>query len=385
MSSVISINDPNVFFSPCNWWFDSSQSQWAQSLMPGAYVKVGFTGTSFQPIFNYANIPDTTHQLTLDIWVDNRYHANVNYKQAGPTVAGADTITALPSGNHMALIVCYGEPYDRWNAYSGGAISNPNGNYYSFYLTGFNVDTGATSAPLYPGLHPKRALFFGDSITEGVNNAYYNGISQSIGGAYCINWAWFVAKALDAEHGQLGVSGIGYEVAGQGNVPKFTTSWNMQNANVARSFTPAPDYVVVHMGTNDYFRNIPSATLQADVKSMLQNIRTACPTAWIFQIAPDGGQGGTANAAVTQYARPDITAGFNAYQAATPDPKAVLIASPTYMGVGLHTGGAGNLYNGYGDVHPCGAAQLRMAAYHSGQIFSALAPRRRPIGGSFIG
>ena len=75
-------------------------------------------------------------------------------------------------------------------------------------------------------------------------------------------WAFEQGRLLGAEVGVVGFSGSGYVTSAFG-VPAFPGSFGFLAAGIARSFSPAPDLVVVNHGQNDQSANVQAAATSA--------------------------------------------------------------------------------------------------------------------------
>jgi hypothetical protein len=103
-------------------------------------------------------------------------------------------------------------------------------------VKGVVLDAGAQT--VMPVLRPKRALIFGDSITEGIASQCHAAPTCTEHSMLCSaastkTWGTAVAAALDAEYSQVGFGGLGWVVSGGGGVVPFFTpnddaksSWN---------------------------------------------------------------------------------------------------------------------------------------------------------------
>ena len=129
------------------------------------------------------------------------------------------------------------------------------------------LDAGAVTVA--PALRPKRALLFGDSITEGVAAQCHHASDCTLppkAEDLCGNAATkisvpAVAAALDAEFLQVGFGGLGWVVGGGGGVAPFFTPGNPAKSSWDRVWSGAPprkfaglDYIFVLHATNDGFR-----------------------------------------------------------------------------------------------------------------------------------
>jgi hypothetical protein len=150
-------------------------------------------------------------------------------------------------------------------------------------LAGVVLDAGGSlqSCPK----RSKRAIGFGDSITEGVGvDGYFT--SWQVLGVNNAKATWFpiACAALDCEYGQLGSGGQG--MANKSLVmPPLEQTWDHFDPTTSRltdgHLKPEPDYVVCAMGTNDSQRDITEPYTR-----WLLAVRKACPTSRLFCVVP---------------------------------------------------------------------------------------------------
>lgn len=146
---------------------------------------------------------------------------------------------SLPQHTLVFYVYNSKQSANRWaHVLEGGA---------SIIVEGVTLDDGAVTAK--PTLRPKNILFYGDSITEGVNAECENPDPTCRGGDLCANaatktWGPTVAAALGAEYSQIGFGSLGWAVSGAGGVPALFTpgndaksSWNKVYDGTARDFT----------------------------------------------------------------------------------------------------------------------------------------------------
>jgi hypothetical protein len=306
-SMVVPVNDPNWFFSPFNWFLNGSTE--AVAAAPGAYFKIGFTGTSATLGLQVSQIPGTMPKVRWSIDGGAFQVAQLS----GTTLALA---SSLASGDHT-LELCL------MNAQGGAGWSSLTN---VLWVTGLTLDAAAASVA--PPLAIKRILFNGDSITQGVSST--GSLTEGVvGDDSLLTYAANLGVAFGAEYGQLGYTGLGWTIASAGGAgpPAFFTpgddtnsSWDKYWAGNSRLasglYSPFPDYIFTLLGRNDY--NQPGSAVTAAVTGWLAAARAAAPSAWIFLVIPFDGS-----------CRSVITAGFTTYQTATSDTKAVLLDTHT--------------------------------------------------------
>lgn len=153
-------------------------------------------------------------------------------------------------------------------------------------LAGLALDETGTLTPC--PLRPKRAIGFGDSITEGVGVDALFSSWQSLGPNNA-RGSWFplVCAALDCEYGQLGSGGQG--MLREFEMPALPKTWDRYDPATSRLkdglLLPEPDYIFCCMGTNDY----NDIDIVSTYTEWLSAVRKACPHATIFCVVPPAG------------------------------------------------------------------------------------------------
>lgn len=150
-------------------------------------------------------------------------------------------------------------------------------------IAGLALDKGGSL--MAPRLRPKRAIAYGDSITEGVGA---DGLftSWTLIGVNNARATWFpiACAALGCEYGQLGSGGWGMSKKTL-ELPPLPDIWDLYDANTSRLsdrlLKPEPDYVFCCLGTND-----PELDITQDYIRWLVAMRKACPNALFFCIVP---------------------------------------------------------------------------------------------------
>jgi len=265
-SVIIPVNDPAVYWSPGNW---DDYGTYKQTFAAGAYAKFSFSGVTSVDInidMSAINAAGLSGSYPIVRTVIDGYIFNDVTLTSGTTTISR---TGLSTGAHTIEVLLRAiEPsWPRW--------SNPVG----LRITGFSLPNGGTySAPTVRG---NRMEYHGDSITEGW-------VSATISNNNALHTAVpLIAKALNAEYGQLGFSGQGYAVAG-GSRPALPTSYLHYSEGRSRLvgglLSPMPDYICVEHGTN-------GTNSQADVLTVIDGFRAAAPNASIFMMVPANGKG----------------------------------------------------------------------------------------------
>lgn len=309
---LVPADDARLWFND-NWTGVAGSGSSATRIapQPGAYFKTKITvpsaGASVKLVFDASILAGiaTANYPYVQASVDGVLQAPVQLPATGTTVTVAANIAV---GTHEVIVYHKGVRLADSNItrfdLTGSAA-------YVLKVGGIRVTTGCTVAAAT--IKPKRAAFFGDSITEG---AEVDGSGNNIGDQNAVsNWAALIGRsnALNAEYVIVGWSGNGYAATGWGCPLTFGSpgdSWRYVAQTGAGPTYQARtlaglDYVFINHGTND------SANQSAKVTETLEEIRAAVGnTAVIFQIAPFPPDRG-AQRTWTQ-------AGFNAYVAAHP-------------------------------------------------------------------
>jgi lysophospholipase L1-like esterase len=235
--------DPNVKFF--GRWDTSNPaayvSEWA-----GAYVKLGFTGTTVR----------LRQRNTIDFFASIDGGPDRSFVNASGTVNL--TPTALRSGNHT-LRVSY-RPVA--GSYHGDAV-----------FQGVQLDAGART--FAPTVSPRILEFVGDSITVGQQS------SEQALTAY----PWLVGERLGTEHTQIAQGGACLVATADGCV-----GLSVQFARTsALPDAPAWDFrryqaaaVVINLGTNDVGHGVHTPEFQSTYTGLLQTVRSKYPNAVIF-------------------------------------------------------------------------------------------------------
>jgi lysophospholipase L1-like esterase len=269
-ADLIPANNPAIYFSPYNTSFEGDRALW---IYAGSYLKTTFTGTSAVLRIDIGSMAGSPP----------KFRWSIDGKQL-QTASGSGAISLaqnLRGGGHtLTLYLAAADAnYDRWQ--------KPQ---QAIRVIGLELDSGATVKPP-SGLATKRIVFFGDSITEGAWNL---GNSNRMVDRHWPDWvahsdatqAWpyYLATELKAEFGVIGSGGMSWLRPSHSGLPPLPESWAFHYSGHPRQFTPAPDYVIVNMGTNDGKRDTTAA-----VERWLRDVRAAIPSpAKIVVIIPFG-------------------------------------------------------------------------------------------------
>lgn len=287
--ALILITDQAIFFSPYTSYSDGqgalqannvrAGSTFVEWVNPGSYLKLGFTGKSLRL---HIDTSAATQGLMPKVrWtLDDAPLTTLYLKRGQKTIEIADKLKAGP--HTLAFYLAATDAYaDRWNRPA-----------QSLKITGIEMDAGASaSAPSGPiAIEPKRALLFGDSITEGM---WVLGDSKVAAKAVEFNdstqaWPAMLAEALGTEYGTCGFGGQSW-VRNMNEVPPFPAAWKDYSKGRSRlidgKLSPVPDYVFVNMGTND------STDISAAAEGWLRALLKAAGSGTqVFVIIPFGQQ-----------------------------------------------------------------------------------------------
>lgn len=293
----VPVTSTNAFFSPYGWYSDGaaalqsnnikSDATYAITTNTGNYIKTSFTGTSLRMKFDLTTLRalgiTALQYPAIEVSIDGGAYSRTQI------VSGSDCVviaSGLSAGTHTAKIVlaaAYVTQSSRWTVPAN-----------ALKVTGFLVDDGESLAA--PTLETNRAIFYGDSISEGYDNGAQSGLVADQNARQ--SWATLIGDQLDAEYGIIGFASQGYNVA-VSEIPACKDAWddysNAKSRLVSSALSPAPDYIVSGHGTND----TNGAALTTVVTTLLGNWRTAAPSAKIFVLAPPSGTMSSLSDAVT--------------------------------------------------------------------------------------
>ena len=280
-AAIIPCDHPDFGLCPYAWKCSGAGSDArAEAAMPGAYFKIMVKGSASVDLI----IDGTANEgcpppsmPVIEYSLDNGPFVTQQLRQTGalysfPLASGLD-----PAAQHGIEI--YFRAADlgqkRWTASTA-----------HLRIAGLSLDDRGT--PLACPKRAKRAIGFGDSITEGVGVDGLFTSWQSLG-VNSARGSWFpvVCAALDCEYGQFGSGGQG--MVKELEMPGLPKTWDKHDAATSRLtnglLLPEPDYVFCSMGTND-FGGIDITGAYTD---WLAAVRKACPGTRIFCVVPPSG------------------------------------------------------------------------------------------------
>lgn len=356
----VPITAANVSLSPYGW--DAS----LQAVNAGQYLRATLTTSAAANLTlaltsaSFASAADASKPI-IGWSIDGGPIQSIQLTTANLSTGSITLATGLAAGSH-SLYAYYrsSDPYlDRWT---------PAG---VFAPTALAVSAGTLTVATLTAL-AKRAIFWGDSITEG-EQTEANGYAAAADAYH--GWVRGVASAIGAEYSQVGFGGQGWTTtAADAHTPGFTSSWNFLHAGAARSFSVAPDYVFINQGTNGNSCGT-TGTVSAFLTALRSAVGASCK---VFLLIPFNGsvksttpslpseyatyQGGSPNVTVT------TTDGI-AVSKGTVDAATFLLDLGTAATVGLAGVASANSYDG---THPSAYANTGLASMVSRGVQFAL-------------
>ena len=285
---TIPCNHPSFGLSPYAWKpMGSGDTARVEAIFPGAYFKTIVKGTTSAGLVidGTANTGCPPGLMPIiEYSVDDGSFTVVPLTQAGSMYTCPLAANLDPAKEHRIEVYLRAADWgpQRWAA-----------SILHLRVAGVSVDAGGSLVP-FP-MRSKRAIGFGDSITEGIaaEGRYDKGTHLGNNNA---RGAWFpiVCAALDCEYGQFGSGGQGM-VNTRLAVPPLPQTWDHYDATTSRLtnglLLPEPDYVFCNMGTNDV---LGDGTTEDDYTTAypqwLAAVRAACPHASIFCVVPPSGR-----------------------------------------------------------------------------------------------
>lgn len=282
---AIPIDDGRLFLSPYVWKrTGAGREARAEAGIPGAYLKVlvrGTTGVRLLIDGSANNGCPPTSMPIVDFAVDHGAFKSATLTEAGEVYA-LPVAEGLDTGREHLLEIHLRATHlgpDRWRK-----------SMVHLRLAGLELETGGSLRA--PALRPKRAIGFGDSITEGVCAEglcpYYSNLMMNNAR---VTWFPLVCAALGAEYGQVGTGGQG--MARVMEYPPLPQTWDRYDPETSRlvegKLLPEPDYVFCMMGTNDHARDgdkISLPPIRDEYEKWVVAVRKACPKALIFCVVP---------------------------------------------------------------------------------------------------
>jgi len=281
--TTIAVDESNLYWSPYVWHrTGAGRAARAEATMPGAYVKVAFRGSSLVRLLidgTANNGCPSTAMPVVDYSLDHGAFQSVQLTKTGE-------VYAIPLGEKLDQAKEHRlEIYFRSASLGPDRWRTPT---VHLRIAGLELDSGGVLSPC--PVRPKRAIGFGDSITEGVCVEglcpYYTNMMMNNARA---TWFPLVCAALDCEYGQLGTGGQG--MVRPIEIPPLPETWDHYDEKTSRLtnglLLPEPDYIFCAMGTNDHNpKDMSLIPIGEAYTRWLESVRKACPNAVIFCVVP---------------------------------------------------------------------------------------------------
>jgi lysophospholipase L1-like esterase len=336
---TVAVDQADLRLSPYTWKVSGKgPDARAEAAIPGAYLKMAFRGSATVGLV----VDGTANQgcpapsmPVIEFSIDDG-----PYRVVALTRTGAVTTLPLAGGLDAAVPHRVEVDFraadlarDRWRS----SIAH-------LRLAGLAIDAAGTTLP--PPTRTRRAIGFGDSITEGVgvDGLFTSWQSLGVNNARA-TWFPIACAALDCEYGQLGSGGHG--MTRPIEMPPLPLTWDRYDPTTTRltggRLLPEPDYIFCALGTNDFDKDIT-----ADYTGWLTAMRAACPRARFFCVVPTLGVHET-----------EVRAAVEARHAA--GDRAVHLIDPVALRHAFRSGhGATSL--AHDGVHPSGYGQALLGA-----------------------
>ncbi|MHB9037501.1 MAG: hypothetical protein ACYC64_12615 [Armatimonadota bacterium] len=279
---VIPCDSPSFGLSPYTWKSTNSGTDArVEAAMPGAYFKTIVKGSKTAGIVidGTANSGCPTSSMpVIEYSVDDGPFTIVPLTRTGEVYALplAQGLDATSSHKLEVYFRAADLTKQRWTS----SITH-------LRIAGISLDEGG-SLIQYP-MRSKRAVAYGDSITEGVGvDALFT--SWQVLGPNNARGTWFsyVCSALDCDYGQFGSGGQGLTRADV-EMPPLPITWDHHDASTSRLLNglllPEPDYMFCAMGQND----LSDVNITNTYVSWLTAVRKACPHTYLFCVVPPSG------------------------------------------------------------------------------------------------
>jgi hypothetical protein len=282
-AATIAVDNATLYWSPYVWHrTGAGDAARAEATMPGAYLKAAFRGSTVAKLLIDGTANDGCPKEAMpvvDYSLDNGPFQSVTLSKMGEVYAIPLGEKLDPAKEHRVDVYFRAAHLgvNRWRKSTG-----------RLRIAGLELDAGSTLLPV--AVRAKRAIGFGDSITEGVCNekmgAYYSDLMMNNARA---TWFPMVCAGLDCEYGQLGTGGQG--MVRPIEIPPLPETWDHYDAATSRLtdglLLPEPDYVFCAMGTNDHNPSDMSLIPIGETYTRwLESVRKACPNAAVFCIVP---------------------------------------------------------------------------------------------------
>lgn len=279
--------------SPYNWLTDPIAPHARTSCAAGAYRRGVFTGTSLSVTFDLTQLQaaGSTDYPYYVVSIDGRAFVRGQVPTSGSSSVVVSVASGLANGTHS---------YQFMHEYWVGAGRYTSDAFSAIRILAITPSSGSVSQPAT--VQPKKMLFYSDSLGEGWNALAIFPAGTPPGSASS-SYVQVLAHDLSCELGAVANEGQGW--LAPTDVPGLATAWPNYISGVSRLtsslLSPAPDYIVTEMGTNDGAQT--DADIRAAVTATMTAFRTAAPLATLVIVLPF-----TTNTKIAA-----ITNGFNDY------------------------------------------------------------------------
>ena len=276
-ANTVAIDDAGLHLSPYTWKFSGKgPAARAEAAMPGAYLEAAFQGSATVGLVIDATVNrgcPAASMPVIEFSVDDGPYRVVPLNRT-------DTVYTLPMAGGLDLaklhrVALYFRAADLTRARWTSSATH-------LRLAGLSLDATGTLRP-FPA-RARRAIGFGDSITEGVgvDGLFTSWQLLGVNNAR-VTWLPIACAALGCEYGQLGSGGQGMTRGLE--LPPLTQTWDRYDPTTTRltggRLLPEPEFVFCAHGTNDFDKDIT-----ADYTRWLPAMRAACPHARFFCVVP---------------------------------------------------------------------------------------------------
>ncbi len=314
-AATVSMDNTQIVRSPSNWHLTGQPGAMAmEAVFVGSYFRATFDGTGVDILVDTTGLQEYP-------WVGTRIDG------------GKDSIARLESGQqHIRIAGLAPGKHTLFAFYHARNNFNVPGTWadaQKLRITGL-VFTGGTGI-LPTAARPRKGILYGDSITAGLALGAEPGVKcldRHINGSIG-SYAYHLAHGLDAEYDQAGCGADGWTKGGVGGFPAFPVAWNQKKAGIERDLSHH-DFVTIYHGYNDGNVTAPVVT------AMLERLRGANATMWIFPMIPFSGR-----------CKAGIEGGVAAYLAAHPNERKIAVIDTTGAKIacsdGIHPTPAGSI------------------------------------------
>lgn len=235
--TTIPPDDPNIVSSPGTWDIDGTR---AATINSGAYRRVLFSAeelTSIELTFDLTGVDTSPAPPTIDYRVDGGPWTR---EPIASTVDLGIPSWGLLWPKHLVefIVTAVENPTDRWST-DDAKVKH----------TGMVTDVDAETEEI--PTRTRRALVFGDSITEGARNLGLAGDAIEQENAR-LGFAYQLGELLNAEMGTIGFSGSGWLDPGNSGVPKLIDVMPVLWGGGPSRTLSGYDLILFAHGTNDF-------------------------------------------------------------------------------------------------------------------------------------